>query len=1068
MAGGALAPAAAADPVPRTIAEEPAPQATSPVQERGAPPPAEPAATAEAAPEPARPTPVEARALVRARETGRPVEVLDRRTETKEVTANPDGSLTLRQHLRPVWSRATGEWRRIDPTLRRQEDGTVAPVATTFGMAFSGGGEGPLATLVKEGRSLTLTWPDPLPDPVVSGSELTYPEVLPGVDLRILVEADNFVNHLIVKDAKAAANPRLRTLTFGLGGKGLRLASDAQGGLAAIDDTGRSLLFAPRPLMWDSSSAAKATAKAAKAAKAGAPAGRPTEPAETGPVRSAHMTAAVEGDALRIVPDRAMLDDPATVYPVTIDPIFNDGYQNHWSIAYKQAGSPSLADTAFYDGTKKIGSENPVEGRVGYEDWTGGTARTYFQMNTDDLRGSRIVSATFNVFNSYSYSCTGMPVQLGWTSGIGASTTWNNQPTWKKTLQTKSFAHGWSTSCAGGGEDYSAVALRAALQENADLRGSQITLGLRAEPGTEDDPRSWKRFRVNSTNPVLEVAYNHMPVVNSKAAYVGAWHNNSSDVALRCDNNPATWPLIGNTGVGLTARVSDPNGGNVTAKFLVWQAGGATVATPSDAVTSGGTASATVGAATFKDGTGYRWTVQATDGIDITGGSGDCGFQVDKLAPTKPTVTAADGHPLDVAEVAARKARSIRFASRDLHLDGFCYALNHPLSIGGGKCSDGTWVKAGADGTATVNVTPPRWPNNRLHVVAYDTAGNVSSYSGAASAVESNTTLIVTAAPEFVADPDGVVNGDRDGDLNGDGHPDFLAVAKDGRLLYYTGKGDGTIAWNRTFPSGWNGAQLAHRGDLVGPEDGMGKDGYEDVFVLKDDRLWLYPGDGLGEPLVWGRRELRHPGGGTWAAATQVIAPGNIDGRLGVDLVVNEGGRLLLFSGTQAGPPATAANGELAAPAVLGASGWADNDVIMPGEVTPDVNGDGTPEEAGVTDLIARNRTTGEVWLHPGTHDAAGAYTLAPRRAYGVGGWTVASRPTFTSNGNAQGTVVTVDGAKRFQPLAGQETPDIWSTAPGGADDTGVLYFYACTPVDRGLVTQIGDSAWTSNMAGIY
>ncbi|WP_329430100.1 DNRLRE domain-containing protein [Streptosporangium sp. NBC_01495] len=1077
MTGGAFGPAAVAEPLHPSTAGKPEPQTTvpeqpsaqAPEQATGAAPltptpePAMPESATPAAgtsePEPAGPTPEELRALGQARETGRQVEVVERRTETSDITANPNGTLTLRQHLRPVRAQADGRWRPVDPTLRRRADGTVAPRSTTFGMAFSGGGTGPLATLVKGGRSLTLTWPEPLPAPAVSGSEMTYPEVLPGVDLKILVEADNFVSHLIVKNARAAADPRLRTLTFRVGGKGLRLATDSQGGLTATDDTGGQVFTAPRPLMWDSSANSGAGLRQGNA--------RSAKPAETGPARTAQMTAEVGGGRLRIVPDRAMLDDPATVYPVTIDPIFNDGYKNHWSVAYKQAGSPSIADTAFYDGTKKIGTESPVEARVGYEDWTGGTARSYFQMNTDDLRGSRIVAATFNVLNTYSYSCTKMPVQLGWTGGIGSGTTWNNQPTWKATLQTKSYAHGWSTSCAGGGEDYAAVALREAVQENADLGGTQITLGLRAEPGTEDDPRSWKRFRVNATNPVLEVTYNNMPKVNSKAAYLGTWGNNANDVPIRCDNNPATWPVVGNTGIALTAKVSDPDDHDVTAKFLVWQVGGNNVATPSDKVSSGGTASVTVAAATFRDAVGYRWTVQATDGVDMTGGSGDCGFVFDKKAPTKPVVAATDGQPLDVATVPARARRTIKFTSTDTQLDGFCYALNHPLSIGGDRCSDGTWVDA-VNGAATVNVVPPRWPNNRLHVVAYDVAGNVSPYSGASSDAETNTTLILTTAPQFVADPDGIAAGDRDGDLNGDGHPDFLAVAKDGRLLFYTGKGDGTIAWNRTFPSGWNDAKLAHRGDLIGPENGMGPDGYEDVFVLKSDRLWIYPGDGLGEPLLWGRRELKHPGGGNWAAATQVIAPGDIDGKLGVDLIVNEGGKLLLFSGTQAGPLATATNGELATPTVIGASGWADLDAIAPGEITPDANGDGAPDDGNAPDLITRSRSTGEMWIHPGVRAADGGYTLAPRRAYGLGGWTSAARPALTSNGNAQGTVATVDGAKRFQPTPGQETPDIWSTGTGGVDNTGVLYFSPGAPADRGAAIQIGDSYWVSNMAGIY
>ena len=99
---------------------------------------------------------------------------------------------------------------------------------------------------------------------------------------------------------------------------------------------------------------------------------------------------------------------------------------------------------------------------------------------------------------------------------------------------------------------------------------------------------------------------------------------------------------------------------------------------------------------------------------------------MDKTAPAKPVVTSADGHRIDVGEVPARWTRRVKLASADSHLDGFCYRLNRPLSIGGGKCASGTFVKAGPDGSATIDVYPHRWPNNRLHVAAIDPAGHVS------------------------------------------------------------------------------------------------------------------------------------------------------------------------------------------------------------------------------------------------------------------------------------------------------------------------------------------------------
>lgn len=818
----------------------------------------------------------EGRAVREAAESGKPVEVMSKRAETRQVLANPDGSFTRREFIRPAFAKVGGEWQDADATMRRRADGRVGPAAATFGLSFSGGGDAPLATMEKDGRSLSITWPKPLPEPRLDGRSAVYADVLPGVDLRIQADVDGFAQYVVVKTREAAAQPELRELTYGVKSAGADLKADGKGRLTVTAPDGTGLFSAPTPVMWDSShekaertpqtAAAEPRASRAKRSVASAPAGTGDgeQPQHNGPGAEAvpsklkEMPTRVVGDTLRIAPDAEFMKDPDTVFPVTIDPIFSGGGRNAWTIAYHKGGS--LSGTSFWNG----GGFSDQLARVGHEDWTNGTARSYFQMDTDGLDGAKIMSATFNVLNSYSWSCSPTPVDFGWTGPISPSTTWDNQPSWNETLQSKSFAHGWTgdgSKCKGGeGEDFDSDALKRLVQRAADGGDANLTFGLRSRSDYEGQVSSWKKFH---NNPHLEVTYNRAPKVNSFAAFQGPWSPGGEDnLKVACDDDPATWPTIGRNDLTLTAKVSDPDGGQVTAAFVVWEYAGDGVLEPIAPVNSGGTAQVQVPISKLVDGKRYKWHVQARDGIESSAWTSHCGFNVDKSGPAKPTVTAVDGYKLDTPEVAARKPRKVKLESGDrFGLDGFCYTLNKPLATANTKCSNGTFVKADGNGAATITVTPGVWPQNRLHVQAYDKAGNLSPYAGQSGA-ETDTTLISTKEPEFVHAPDGSVHGDLPGDLDGDGYADLLATDKSGNLRFYGGKGDGSLEDGRVVDSGgWNGARIAHRGDFISATEGQTKDGYEDFIVKIGNKVYLYPGDGSGMPLTDRRKELIHPTG---------------------------------------------------------------------------------------------------------------------------------------------------------------------------------------------------------------
>lgn len=232
------------------------------------------------------PVQTESEARVAARKSGKQVEVLGLRTEQREIFAAPDGSYTAREYTEPVHAVKNGKWVDIDKTLVKRTDGSVVPKATTVGLVFSDGAAGkPFVSMTRNTHEMALTWPyGKLPAPVLDGDTATYPDALPGVDLKVRAEANGFGHLLVVKTPQAAADPRLTRLDLGLKAKGLTYKKDENGAVTAEDSTvGGTVFQSGAPSMWDSAASQeaaartkgpKAVAQSLSAARADAPPGR--------------------------------------------------------------------------------------------------------------------------------------------------------------------------------------------------------------------------------------------------------------------------------------------------------------------------------------------------------------------------------------------------------------------------------------------------------------------------------------------------------------------------------------------------------------------------------------------------------------------------------------------------------------------------------------------------------------------------------------------------------------------------------------------------------------------------
>ncbi|MEV7181445.1 LamG-like jellyroll fold domain-containing protein [Kitasatospora sp. NPDC093679] len=609
----------------------------------------------------------ESLAVAAAKKTGKPVDVAAMRTESSDVVAQPDGRLLSTTYVQPKRVRRAGAWVDIDPTLQVRSDGSVAPKAATADVVFSGGGAGhPLVRMASAGKQLSLSWPQALPKPVVNGSTAEYRSILPDVDLKLTATRTGFTQVFVVHSAAAAKNPQLDALRLGMKGDGLTVKEAADGSLSAVDKAAGGTVFqAPTPVMWDSSTpvAAPAAAKTASArtavaaaAAADAPAAGADKDASAEPQPGAKVAkVAVDfpsaQDRLVLTPNQAMLDDPATVYPVMIDPSWDTPARAGWAGVSKY-----YPNQAYWHYTYT--SSSVYDFGVGYCGDTSRCApldvkRVFFQVPTSQFVGKQILKATFGVWESHSYSCTKKPVELWNTKYFDSKLTWNAQNTfgsngfWSRNLQTITDAKGWggsgSTCSAGGwlefgGDNSSAV--RTLVQDGANWGWPTASFGLKATD--EGDTNAWKKF---SDGAYLQVYYNLPPRQPAM-----------SDLTMSPGSVCSATTVKVNTMPQLTARLTDPDGEAIGAQFAIgwddgtgwkrrwWNTGDEATQPASNTFKASGSLFSLTPPAGTPVNRYLTWEVRAWDGAQWGPWSSDgdpsaCYVNVDTSTPDGPVVT---------------------------------------------------------------------------------------------------------------------------------------------------------------------------------------------------------------------------------------------------------------------------------------------------------------------------------------------------------------------------------------------------------------------------------------------
>ncbi|MGI5157296.1 DNRLRE domain-containing protein [Microbispora sp. CA-102843] len=514
-----------------------------------------------------------ARAAAEAKKSGKPVEVAEATDESSVTYAQSDGkTFTTQLSAGPVRTRRGDAWVPIDTTLVEQ-NGTLTPKAIADGatMEVSTGGAGAFVTMTAQGQKYALRWPTTLPKPTVSGNVATFPDAAgKGADLVVTVLATGFRHDVVLRERPAKS----LEIRIGVQSKDLTLSEGTDGRLLLKDRKDTKLVAsAPQPVMWDSLS------------------GTDGGQGATGkPGKIATDVVADDGEQTLVLrPDPAFLADPATRYPVTIDPTITLPLTTDTTVT---SGDPA---TTNHSGDTTISAGN----------YGGTLSRAFIKFDTSALTGATVSSATLQAYKS-SVKTSACPRAGAWVSRVTAA--------WDPATITYANQPGISTTDEASLVDTSGCAAKQYLS---------WTVTNMAKAWASGAPNYGIRIRgTNETNSAdYQVFFDSSEAGTGRAPSLSVTYTiNSAPTAGNLSITPVTGTAVSSLTPTLHATVSDPAGGNLRADYEVEhdpaytaEGTGQIWAGSSTAVTSGNDATATVPAGKLTDGWHIRWRARATN-----------------------------------------------------------------------------------------------------------------------------------------------------------------------------------------------------------------------------------------------------------------------------------------------------------------------------------------------------------------------------------------------------------------------------------------------------------------------
>ncbi|MFJ5984677.1 LamG-like jellyroll fold domain-containing protein [Lentzea sp. NPDC092896] len=725
-------------------------------------------------------------ALQAARRQRQPVVVTDQTTPTRLVSALPDGSLKAQLNAAPVRTRKNGRWTGLDATLETAPDGTVVPKAVDTGLVFSGGGKTPLLRFGTPGRSVTMTWPAELPAPVLDGATATYRGVLPDVDLVLTAQSGGGVTQrLLVHKPQPLASVK-----FGLSAEGLTVRVAEGDRIEAVDDKGEVAFATPPAEMWDASEERRA------------PVG-------------------VEADAtsLTLKPDTKLLTDPAARFPVTVDPDWWHNYSKDWAKVFRNKPNTRAWYGGEDDGWVKVGTCSGLSNCTGSGDI--GSTRTYFQFNTDFLRGKRIIEATLNASAVYSPDCDNTRDHQLWIANatIGSELTWNNQP---GADYVSTGAVG--TACKGP------APAGFAIGQSINPNGWSV-YSLRA--ANEGDNRAWRKYDLATVR--IDAVYNTRP-----DAPTGL----TTDPPLRACKWCDGVPYAGDDSIRLQGKLTDAENEQLEAVWDVY--GGAAYNRRGPTLHSGNVFSHTLDLRA-RDGQRVSWTLWGDDGPDGGDWRNGPGFIVDRVGIDKAP---------DVSSVLYRDdnrwhggvgvpGRFTFDAAGVSDVDHYLYGWSDPPS---------TQIDADRlGGKAVLDIAPPGDGPRDLYVQSVDRAGHRSPAKKLHINVRAGNGPLAQWSFDGNAQ-DSAFLGDRHGTLSGNASyvPGAVgsSLALDGSTGYASAPN--TIRTDASFTvSAWAKVDQATGARAIVSQDGDKFAGFTLWYRPDDGGRWVFAAQNKAATEIW-------------------------------------------------------------------------------------------------------------------------------------------------------------------------------------------------------------------------
>ncbi|WP_433365040.1 LamG domain-containing protein [Actinoplanes sp. CA-142083] len=637
--------------------------------------------------------------------TGTRVEVISQRTEYAQMFAEPNGRFIYESAVTPQRvHRPDGTWADVDLTLTAEGD-TIRPRASVADVRFSAGGTGPVATLVRNGKTLALSWPlGSLPEPTLAADSATYPNVLPDVDLVVRATRDGFNHVLAVKTPAAAADPRIREVTFDLGGTA-RVRRGADGSLAALAG-GTVIASAAAPKMWDS--AAASVAVAARSVDGGSAAGSSADPSTAAAPADTARTAQV-GTALTPAGDLILKPDPVLLanatFPLYIDPAWSTG-KTRW--AYSTNNNSNNTDTS--------------RARVGKDPNSGVLYRSYFEFPTSGVKSKYVYDAYVQMKVDHTWSCGNTPNTIFSTNPIAGTprTPWKATSWGLRMLAQVSSHANEGTGCSDSPQpdmtiNFNTDAVKSVVQSAGTAGSASITFVIAAVDSAvtgETTQDRWKKYFPDDARLITEVdAYPGKPTEQ----YVNG---------VRCSTSAIR---IGTTAVKFSARMPDTDTTQAIKATWEWQklAGSTWTAmtTPATSSAAANNLAASASLSGAANGITYRFHVYGTDPAPYnrSGTASDwCQFTIDTADPpvSGVVVTQPPG---------PGKPGQFKIRSEATDVTKFRYGWNAAVTeitpIGTETVSGVTYKYA------LVTLTPPKYGLNTLFLQAVDSTANVGDGS---------------------------------------------------------------------------------------------------------------------------------------------------------------------------------------------------------------------------------------------------------------------------------------------------------------------------------------------------